>query len=126
MKWRIYFYAYSLLTIIGVIFVAPSMTSLNLADYGSIIEGIILMIATGSYIYGKKIFPATVWRIIFTYLLILWTLQTLVSVVPIEFLNIIETSLNTGLGLALFSIALGAPAMLAMYRLGKGMGLASK
>ncbi len=107
------------MTAIGIIALIPALSSLNFASYEGLIEGIVLTIATYSYVYNKKIFPTIAWKCIFVYLLILWALQILVKIVPIDFLSFIETNIYNGLGPIIFSIVLSIPAIIAMYRLGK-------
>lgn len=121
--WKLYFWIYGILTIIGLLVMIPMISSLNFVSYLGIVEGILLILATYEFIYKKVLLAPNIWRVIFFILIAWWTLQILVALLNITSLNFLLTNVSgstDGLRVGIFSIIFSIPAMIAMYRISKG------
>ncbi len=118
MKWKIYFWIYLLISLGGLILVIPHLFEPSFELYEGTIENIILVLGTWSYAYNKNIFHSAIWKYAFTIILIIWLLQLFVAVTGIEFLFFTKSNFLSGQ--IIFSIAISVPALIAIYRLGKG------
>ena len=122
MLWKIYFWIYSILTIIGLLVLIQYLVNFNLADWLSGLESILLVLGLYSYIFGKKIFSKKVWKIVFWVMLVFW-IQTLLDIFVLsgmieKLLPFLKISIPISSAEAVMSIIISLPGLLAIYRLG--------
>lgn len=121
--WKIYFWIYAILSLIGVIALIPSLPSFNFASWEGTAESILLIIATYTYVYKKTILP-NIWKVVFFLMLAIWIIQILfyANIIPAltPYLKIFETSISQGFEGVAFSILISVPAFYAVYKLGFG------
>lgn len=126
MLWKIYFWVLLILTIIGFIGSVPLLTSLTFADWRGVAESVLIFIGAYAYLFKKEVFRSQVWKILFWYLIIFWSLDLLyhlflgqsLDFLQVLFKNSSEVSSSTGGDFGvLASIVLGLPALYAIYKL---------
>ena len=86
--WKIYFYLYTILGIVGIVAIAPSLHLMNLISWVGLIESLILILGLYCYIYKKKNFlKHETWRIIFVLISFEWAVQLIYYFRIIPFLD---------------------------------------
>lgn len=122
MWWKIYFWIYIVISVIGVIGLTQLISNFAFGDWIGFAQSILLVIGLYSYLFNKKVFSKKVWMIIYWVTVISWV-QTLLDVFVLS--GMIENLLpflkmNTPITTtdAVISIAISIPALLAIYRLG--------
>jgi len=119
--WKIYFWIYAVLSAIGLLVLLPQLSTFNFATYEGLLESILLVIGTYTFIYKKHIIP-NIWKIIFFLMLIVWAIQLIYysnaipSITP--YLRFFETSISQGYGTVVFTMIISIPAIFAVYKLG--------
>ncbi|MBI2330553.1 hypothetical protein HYU94_04120 [Candidatus Daviesbacteria bacterium] len=126
MWWKIYFWVLLILTIIGFIVSVPLLTSLTFADWRGVAESVLIVIGAYAYVFKKEVFRSQVWKILFWYLIIFWSLDLLYHLFlgqSLDFLQVlfknsseVSGSIGGDFGV-LASIILGLPALYAIYKL---------
>lgn len=121
MAWKLYFWIYTLLSVLGIAVVIPQIGSFNFGSYEGLVETIIFILGLYSYIYGKKVFESYFWKTFFSFILIYWTIQILVLVIPVPALSFITPNIQGGGNLItiIVSMIITIPALVSVYRLGK-------
>ncbi len=117
MKWKIYFWVYTIISAFGLIILIPLLSKPNFENAEGTIENIILILGTLSYVYNKNIFKPVVWKTIFVLISIIWFLQIFASITTFEYLNFMHSDYS--LEAIIFSMIISLPALIAIYRLGK-------
>ncbi|MBI2595406.1 hypothetical protein HYW46_01570 [Candidatus Daviesbacteria bacterium] len=127
MWWKIYFWALLILTMVAFIGSVPPLTSLTFADWRGVAESILIVIGAYAYVIKKEVFRSQIWKILFWYLTIFWSLDLLyhlflgqsLDFLQVLFKNSSEVSNSTSGDFGvLASIILGLPALYAIYKLG--------
>lgn len=120
--WKSYYYIYLILTVLGMFILLPQLSSLNFAGWESIIESILLVLGTYSFVYKRSMFSKKIWASTFIVLLIIWFLQLIFyansfpTITPM--LSFLKTSYPQNYGELAFSIFLSIPALVAIYKIG--------
>ncbi len=126
MWWKIYFWIILILTVIGFIGSVPLLTSLTFADWRGVAESVLIVIGAYAYVFKKEVFRNQVWKILFWYLIIFWSLDLLYHLFlgqSLDFLQVlfknsseVTSSIGGDFGV-LASVVLGLPAVYAIYKL---------
>lgn len=121
MWWKIYFWLYLVLSIVGVILLLPQIPTFNFASWEGFVENIILIVGTYSFVYSKNIIISAIWKVIFILISLVWVAQVVyysnaVSTIK-PLLQFLENKPPQSFGLVAISILLSIPAMIAVYKL---------
>lgn len=120
--WKAYYYIYLVLTILGLFTLLPKISSFNLATWESIVESIVLVLGTYSFIFKKYVFTNKVWRNIFIFISAIWTLQMIFysnafpAITPM--IKFVESSYPQNYNDVALSIFLSIPALVAIHKIG--------
>lgn len=126
MWWKIYFWVLLILTIIGFISIGHFLTSLTFADWRGVAESVLIVIGAYAYVFKKEVFRSQVWKILFWYLIIFWSLDLLYHLFlgqSLDFLQVLFKNSSEVSGAiggdfgVLASIIFGLPALYAIYKL---------
>lgn len=75
MLWKIYFWVYLVLSIIGLFSLLPQLSLFNFASWEGLAESVLLVIGTYAFVYNKSIFPNAAWKVIFSLISLVWIAQ---------------------------------------------------
>lgn len=119
MFWKIYFWGYLVLTVLGVLLMLKSIQTLTFANWEGIIEGVILLVGVYSYTFKRHIFKLHIWKMIFWYLAVVWAVAILYSLgFSIGAFDIFfKTNYPINTGVVVFSIILALPGLFAIFLL---------
>ena len=119
MFWKIYAWIIVVITAVGFLFLIPGIGSLNFASWEGIIESILLAIGAFVFAYKKQLFNKAAWKFIFIAILLVWVADIIFYITNIQFLSFLKVNaFEHGVGEVLFSIVIGIPALIAIYKMG--------
>lgn len=118
--WKIYFWVYAVISVIGIVVSIPLLPSFNLPSYIGLLENVLFTIATYAYVYNRKVFTPIIWRFILVISVFTTLLQTIALFVPAtsDALSFIEQNASDSKGAFIFTIIFIIPSLVAAYRLG--------
>jgi len=121
MLWKIYFWIYTVLTVLGFLFLLPQLPIFNLMDYEGIIEGIFIILGLYSYIYKKKFLSKNNWRAIFYFIAIIWVIQLIAyaNAIPLltPYISIFKLNTISTYNEVIFGVFFSLPALYVIYKL---------
>jgi len=119
MFWKIYAWIIVVITAVGFLFLIPGIGSWNIASWEGIIESILLAIGAFVFAYKKQLFNKAAWKFIFIAILLVWVADIIFYITNIQFLSFLKVNaFEHGVGEVLFSIVIGIPALIAIYKMG--------
>jgi hypothetical protein len=117
---KVYFWIYTILTVLGVLVYLPHLFTFNFATWEGLLESAALITGTYVYVYKKHVIT-NVWKPIFFLMLSVCIIQLLLysNVIPslTPYLKFLETSIEQDFGTLIITIILSLPAYYAIYRL---------
>lgn len=117
MVWKVYFWIYFIITLIGIVIVLPQLGEFNIWDLFSSLINIIFVIGLYAFAYSKKVFDVKLWKIIFYITMLYFTLDVIdLFILPLEFFH--TKALSVSRGAAIFSWLMSAPIVYSIYKLG--------
>ncbi|MBI4136497.1 hypothetical protein HY469_00385 [Candidatus Roizmanbacteria bacterium] len=124
---KIYFWIILILSILGIPLVLVHSSAFTLNDWRGLAESILIIIAPFSYAFGKRLFDSQIWKVLFWYTVVFWSLDALYVFIPDInldglnrlFVSGLPESISNSFGVIL-SIVFGLPALYAMYKLAYG------
>ena len=118
MWWQLYFWIYSVLTVIGLIFGYGSKKSWSFVNFFEVVTSILAILAIYQYIHKKRLFSTLVWKVVFWVILIGYGLEILYKFTPFDlFSNYLESKDISGGVELLFGTLISLPIFYALYRL---------
>jgi heme/copper-type cytochrome/quinol oxidase subunit 4 len=121
MPWKIYFWIYLVLTLLGLPQLLSLLPVLNFAAWEGVFENIVLVLGLYSFVFKTQVFSKKTWRMIFYIILVAWILQLIynlhLSSAIDSYLNFVDVQVF-GLFAFLFSIIISIPALYSIYLLG--------
>lgn len=121
MWWKIYFWIFAVLTIVGVFLSLGELNKLTLVDWVGLLLNLILVISTYSFVMNKKLFSKETWGLLFWVNLFFLTINVVYEFLLPEniksSLTILQSSIEADMGMILFSFLVSIPALYALYKL---------
>lgn len=123
MWWKIYFWIYLILNVIGV-FALLQYAPFGIVDVIGISLSIILQLAAYAYVFKKNVLKINHWKILFLIVLFLFVEEMLeLFVLPkdfvVNFAPFLKSNILANPGERLFSWLISLPAVYAIYKLGQ-------
>ena len=124
MWWKIYFWILFILTTIGL-FPILQYAPFKIADIISVLLNLVLVVATYTYVYKKRVLQRKQWKIILWIVIFLFIEEMLeLYVLPKDFIATLlpfwKSSFPFSSGERLFSWLMSLPAVYATYKLSLG------
>lgn len=130
MWWKIYFWIITIISIIGL-FGLLGHSPLIFGDLIGFVLNVLMLIGVYAYVFKKKIFSASIWKIIFWLNVILFV----IAIVDLyflpgftkQYLSFLESKVSSAAssGAIVFTLVLTLPTLYAMYKLGYEKGIVS-
>jgi len=73
--WKIAFWAYLFIVVVGAVSMVSSIFRWSIADGRGMLEGILLVLGVFELGFRRKVFAPKIWNVVFVYLIIAWTLD---------------------------------------------------
>lgn len=125
MWWKIYFWALLILNGLGLIVLYDGIQTISIIDLIIIVDTILITIATGAFVYSKKLLSRSVWKYYFWATLVIGIVGLIVDLVPIgDFISLPTFLLPTykledsSVIYTIFGSLFYIPALYATYKLG--------
>ena|SRR3989344_1944924 len=123
MWWKIYFWIFLILSIIGLIFFFGQLKTWSFADWFEVITSIIALIGVYAYVYKKKILSSQFWIIFFWIIIVNWLSGVVYAFTPLEeafpLPDWLTSKTVTNEMEMLLTILLSSPVAYAIYKLGQ-------
>lgn len=120
MLWKIYFWAYTILTLIGLIFVYGRKSSWAFVDFLDVLSSVIIVFAVYSYVYKKEMFTQKFWDISLKLMIVSTILEILYKFTNFNLLSsLLESREVTNGQDVLIGLIISLPALYALQQLGR-------
>ena len=126
MWWKIYFWIYGGLTIIGL-FMYLGLIPWNLASWIEFTTSVIGVIGVYAFVFNRKIFNSMFWKVFFWLTVTSWVFDLGYALTPLKDMfslpNYLETQTGIGIKGTVVSIIISIPIAYSLYQLGEGKTL---
>lgn len=123
MWWKIYFWIYLILSVVGI-FALLQYTPFGLVDILGLLSSVVLPLAIYAYVFKKNILQAGHWKILFWIVIFFFVEEMLeLFVLPKDFVAnlapFLKSNVPSSAGERLFSWLFSLPGVYAIYKLGQ-------